>query len=123
MKIIEEGDMEIIGESDMKFIELVAAEFNIEKNSFRAFFSYKNSTKPVFAIVITYYNSAIGTWKSFVSLQEPYKYMVNPTVYTKLYKKLQKFSNEFMRYHKVGTKIDEDVNHVISKSLAFNADW
>ena len=113
--------MEIIEESDMEFLEIVAAEFNIEKNSFRAFFSYKNSTKPVFAIVITYYNSVIGTWRSFVSLQEPYKYMVNPTVYTKLYKKLQKFSNEFMRYHKVGTKIDEDVNHVISKSIAFDA--
>ena len=122
MKITEEGDMKIIGESDMKFLELVAAEFNIEKGSFRAFFSYKSSAKPVFAIIITYYHSAMGTWKSFVSLQEPYKYMVNPTVYAKLHRKLQKFSNEFMRYHKRGIKIDEDVNHVISKSIAFNAD-
>ena len=120
MKIAEEGDMEIIEESGMKFLELVAAEFNIEKGSFRAFFSYKNSAKPVFAIVITYYHSTMGTWKSFVSLQEPYKYMVNPAVYGKLHNKLQKFSDEFMRHYKKGIKIDEDVNHIISKSLAFD---
>ena len=106
--------MEIIAESDMKFVELIAVEFDINACSFRAFFSYKNSTTPVFAIRISYYQARDGIWKSFADIQEPRDCLVTATIYEKLRAKLQKISNSFIEQYKKGAKVDEKINHVIS---------
>ena len=112
--------MEVIGGNDIKDLELVAIEFNTEKYSFRAFFSYKNSVRPVFAVVINYYQSTTGIWKSFVSLQEPYNYMINADIYEKLRSELQEISNGFIKQYKKGAKINEEINHIISSHHGFN---
>ena len=107
--------MELIEGNDFKFLKLVAVEFNIEKNSFRAFFSYKNSSKPILAVVINYYKCRNNVWKSFVSLQEPYNYMIAIQTYNKLQSKLQKIANSFLEQYNKGAEIEEEPNHFISK--------
>ena len=107
---------ELLEENDIKFIELVAAEFNEEKSSFRAFFSYRNGTKPAFALAIHYYRKPKGGWKSFVSLQEPYNFMLTSVVYEELRKRLQGVANSLMKYYNKGAKIDEETNHIISNN-------
>ena len=106
--------MEIITENDMKSVEIIAVEFDINACSFRAFFSYENSAAPVFAIKISYYQSKDSTWRSFADIQEPGDCLVTATVYEKLRAKLQKISNNFIEQYKKGAKIDEEVSHIIS---------
>jgi len=111
--------MEIITKDDVKNVELVAVEFNIKTCSFRAFFSYGNSTTPVFAIKISYYQSTTGTWNSFADIQEPGDYMVTADLYEELRAELQEVSNDFMKQYKKGAEINEKVNHIISNYRGF----
>lgn len=112
-------NMELIEENDMEFIKLVAAEFSIERSSFRAFFSYRNGIRPAFALVINYYRSPKGMWKSFITLQEPYDFIVTPVVYEKLRNKLQIVANGFVKMYNKGAEIDAEVDHVISTHSSF----